>query len=191
MRGIRVGVSIHRRSIRRRGLRDRRGTRARRRDNVRRRRPRIRCRTRCKLILVLLAAAVVVVVVCRLRAAAADPRLPRRRHRASARTRWRGCRTDADTRYLGRVRHRVPDVLDRPRVQPAAAAGDAARGVRPRPRAGRDHDGRRRCSSLAARSATTGRRARAGRRARDELDGDRLEDARRAHRSSARRTAAT
>ena len=76
--------------------------------------------------LILLAAAVLVVVLFRAPAPAGDARLPARRA-------WRigparagpGRRTREDDALPRRVRRRVPDVLDRPGVQPAAADGDA------------------------------------------------------------------
>ena len=90
---------------------------------------------------------------------------------------------NADGARPRRVRHRLPDVLDRPRIQPAAAEGDAAaqcsasgwRRWRSRPRwrwSG--------CTSWAT-GWLAGLRARwcAG----DELDRDRLEDAGRAQRA--------
>ena len=58
-----------------------------------------------------------------------------------------------------RVRHRVPDVLDRARVQPAAAARDAPRGVRPRARAGRRSRRSAAMVVLRAPRATAGRPA--------------------------------
>ena len=113
------------------------------------------------------------------RPAAADPGLSAGRHgrRAACARLGAGQRARARPR---RIRHRVPDVLDRPRVQPAAAEGDAARGVRAGTRAGRDHDDRRDAGAASRRLRLAGG-LRARRRARDELDRDRLEDARRAH----------
>ena len=82
----------------------------------------------------------------------------------------------------GRIRRRLPDVLDRPRIQLAPAQDDAPGGVRTGTRAGRDHhaggDGRAAFSSLQLAC-----RFRARRRAGDELDRHRVETARRALRA--------
>ena len=89
------------------------------------------------------------------RPAAADPGLPPRGHRRRPARRRLG-------RGLGvhplprRVRHRLPDVLAGPRVQPGPAPGDEARGLRPGLRAGRGHHAGRR-SSCCRWSASAGR----------------------------------
>ncbi len=63
--------------------------------------------------------------------AARHPGLPACRHRrGSARIRM-GARRHGYARTR-RVRHRIHDVLDRPRIQPSAPALDASRGVRAR-----------------------------------------------------------
>src|SRR2546429_5606629 len=73
------------------------------------------------------------------RAPAADSGLPRGRDRGRPPRNGLGARQRRRARS-GRVRDRLPDVFDRSGVQPAAAEGDAARGIRPGGRAGCDHD---------------------------------------------------
>ena len=112
-------------------------------------------------------------------AAAADRGLPGgRRGGGTARARVDPLRRHDPLRR--RIRRRLSHVLDRARVQPAAIARDAARGVRPGPGAGRHHhrgrDGRAAFPGLRLAGGH-----RAGRRAGDEFDGHRVEDAGRAH----------
>ena len=111
------------------------------------------------------------------RSTAADSRLSAGRHRSRSQCARMGPCSRRNEKPR-RIRHRVPDVLDRPRVQSAAVAIDARRGVRARLCAGRDHDDRRDARALFS-WLRVARRSRARRRARYELDGHRLEDARR------------
>ena len=134
-----------------------------------------------ELILVLLAASVVVDRRLPAAAAAAGAGLPRRRPGGRP-ARARLVPGQPVDPLPGRVRHRLPVVLDRPRVQPAAAEGDAPGGLRARPRAGRDHD-RGGDDRAAGRRPGLAVRSRPRRRARDELDRDRVEDAGRARRA--------
>ena len=79
-----------------------------------------------------------------------------------------------------RIRRGLSHVLDRTRVQPAAAAVDAPRGIRAWPRAGRHHQ-RGRDDRAALHGLRLAGRSGAGRRAGNELHGHRVEDAGRAH----------
>ena len=124
------------------------------------------------------------------RAPAADPRLSRSSASSSGRTRSAGCRTTPTTRYLAEfgivflmfsigLEFSLPQL----RAMRRAVFGLGLAQVAITTVAG---DGR-----AAARRLRLAGRPRARRRARDELDRDRVEDARRAHGARARRTAAT
>ncbi len=112
-------------------------------------------------------------------ASAADSGLPWRWNRGRPACARLGARHGRRARP-GRVRHRLPDVLHRPRVQPAAIEDNAPRRVRSGIGAGRDHDAHRDACPAPGRRPLAGR-VQPRRRARDELDGDRIQDACRAH----------
>ena len=109
---------------------------------------------------------------------AGDPRLPHRgRGHRPARARLRS--RDRKPALPGGIRRGLPHVLRGARVQPAAA-DHAPHRVRLRRRAGGRGD-RARHRRLDRRGALVARGHHRGRRARDVLDRDHLEDARRAH----------